>query len=577
MPRANWILVALLLPACTRLDVNRLDSGAVTWQQRAGITYALPFTQYKIDVTRGIARCEVDVPQVPGIEPSEGAPKLPVVKSFVKAAITSELVDDGDHVYVIDVESLSGMTKITDITVNWNEGRLVSINASADDQSAEVISATVSGVAKLATSAIDPTAFAASTATREDNLRKKFTFVECNQETKDSVESYLRNKGASEQLSKDLAGLINRIEKERERLDKLGSGDTVDCADDSNKTHPRCALLALMAEHKSKQADLTGAQRAMEASLARISYTQTYRWPESSSEGTSRIHPVADARLSKWVKESTRWLDYDAKVPPNLVSLDAFKNDFGVVFSMGRIGSYGRSEPGSDEAGARADDGIRYRVPATGFVAVCAKLTEANKARCDRDIQEDMADGVRQDNVVATLEGPIHQLGYLFHIPFESKAFTNGNVQLKFDKEGRLEMARVAQTESSAENFANVFKGFVDEYAKYRAVEEAEEETELSRIQEEVELLNAQKALKDAQKALSDEVLPLTELQNQIALAEAQKRYLDALSALEPSNPPSAEADELAIVNSEVVLLQAEIARLEALIRRNELEEQLNP
>ncbi len=576
-----------LVSCTTDLNVRRLPSDGLTWGSMKGIVYSLPFTQFKIDVTRGIAKCGVPRPgnDLDDNDLSGDSSLIPEIKTFVKSEIRIELVDDGDHMYVIDTDSLSETTKITDITVKWENGKLVSINASADDQTAEVITAVAAGVSKLAIAAINPAAFAPVAAVGGEGVKTidRF-FVQCKSEIELAVTEYGEKKKKLDGYAKKLLTIAAEVKAIKKELETLDNDSAVDCKDGSNSDHPRCKLNKLIEKQKSTEKKLADTTKKLEPILKKISYTETYRWPQTSDELISAINSIDEPKFASWFEVGSESLPKGTKIPPeiscgqktgvpddefNKKCLDNFKSEFDVVFRVGRIGSYGKEDSvdldPNKESGA---DGLRYRIPANGYVAVCRKAKIPFKKSCNRD---------SKDELVAKLESPIHQLGHIFYIPFKSKAFTKANVGLTFDKSGRLTMAKVAQTESSAENMAKTFQGVVDEYAKYKAVAEADKDTELSQLKEQTELLTAKKELKDAQAALEPEVLPLTELQNKIALAEAQKKYLDALTALEQGNPPSASEEELAIINSEVVLLHAEIVRLEALLRRNELEAQLNP
>lgn len=583
---------AILLAACTNtLQVEKLEVGDTKVQ--SGLAYSLQFTQFKIDVTRTIAKCErtetIDVSEnviAGGPPPRTGTATvtIPDVKALVKADISVESVDDGNHVYVIDTESLNGATKISDLSLTWDNGRLTAVNASANDQSAEIISSFASGIGKLAVSntlrAAQPGAL--STAVK-NNARTNPKIVLCRPEIAELVKQVALHNSEVKKLNGEISQLTQSLSQHESDLAKVGKSPGLDCSTSQNSTHPQCLLTATIADLRAKQGALETASRRLKEASAKVTHKETYRWPEESTEFKSGVKGIPQPILQNWLDFNDAvvttltstitmtnapainiW-DVANDIPDPQQSMANFSKEFDVHFSLGRIGSYGLDpdSPGASVSDGRGPEGgIRYRLPANGYVTVC------KEADCDRD----------DEDVVSTKLTPIQQLGLVFSVPFNSKPFTNASVAMTFDQYGRPVTAAISSKEAPLENIAGNFNDIADQLVSYReAVAEAYPvKTDLELLQEQTALLEAQKELAEAQRSLDTGYTPLQELQDKTEYAIQEKKYLDALQAL---NPPvetlDATAEELAAVESDTTLIMAETARLEARIALRQAEQAL--
>ena len=574
-PTATALSVVLLttLSACntTTLKVDKLTSDDST--ERRGYVYPLQFTQYEIKVTRGIANCE----SVIELKNEKGEPLLdddnnvrtetvPDVKALIKAEILVENVDDADNMYVIDSNSLVSGTKITNITVNWKDGRLTSINAKADDQTAEIINAAVSGVAQLATSAIAPAGLGIKSTSPPP-------IVAC----KDDIATAVGNVADHEKKITDsatkISGYSSNIVNYKNMLDQIGSNPTLDCKVPANKDEIQCKLVAAVVDLKKEKDALDGAKKDLSSELEKISYVEVYRWPESSKiDKTNAGKPfgIDEKIYERWLKDDSL-VDKNNKIiemtgfKKSQASMKAFKSEFDIHMQLKLVGNYGVKKLAEYEDKQKGDSGIRYRIPATGYVVVC------KKALCTKD--EKLA--------VAFNKGKIHQLGHIFYVPFESDSFTNREFSMSFDDNGLPVSASSTQKKAAGENMANVFKNAATEVANYRKVraEAKKTKTELELLEEQTALINAQKALANAKENLtpSESTALLTELKVSTDLAIAQKKYLDALFALDDNMPD--EIDEntqaAAVIRGETTVLLAEAAQLEAILALKEAEKAL--
>lgn len=149
---------ALALGACTTSLQTRLDNvkptetvdaatGVVTGQNKAlrGVTYALPMRQYDIEVKRRLSMCNAPVEVTSaGNVIALGAKYIMPALAFELSAIATGSLIEGER-YLIDYEALSSASKITDFKIEYHDGTtlLKSVNASADDQTGEIIGKTV--------------------------------------------------------------------------------------------------------------------------------------------------------------------------------------------------------------------------------------------------------------------------------------------------------------------------------------------------------------------------------------------------------------------------------------------------
>ncbi len=548
------LFVVVVTSSCeTRtLKVHKLTD--TDSQSRKGFVYPLLFTQFEIKITRRILSCVRSVDE----DGTQLTPPLPNVRAYVGAEISAENMDDAENMYLIDSDSLSGTTKISDLIVKWEKGRLVSINATADDQSAEIISSVVSGIGKLAVSSINPVAGVPALPDPGKDV------VLCNTTTATAVSNVVILEKEIASVSEKISGLAQDITALQSDLAKIGLDSQIDCSIQGNSGEIKCQLKAAMAELKSQGKQLDTAKRKLSHSLKAISIESIYRWPSNSKTSkTDTPFRVSDEILKNWVHLGK--VKGVENIASSQQSIDNFKKELDIFFQLGKVGNYGVNnlKTYSDRLGA--DAGIRYRLPANGYVVVCKKKI------CTRD---------DKPYVVAVKKGEIHQLGHIFNVPFVSKPFTNIELKMTFDSDGLPTMASMSQKESAGENIAGVFKHISEEVANIRKVKEESKKSELDKIKDQTALLTAQSELATAQSALnpSESTSLLSELKLKTELAEAQKKYLDALEALEPELLQEVDQNEeaISVIRGETALIQAEAARLEALLALNNARQALN-
>lgn len=537
---------------CTSLNVAKLPDDP-DWDSRKGFPYALQMTQFKIDVTRGVASCEKKI-EVTGPTGRNSSVTVPNVMPFVKAEITSTSIDDSEHTYVIDVESLNSVGKITGVEVKWENGRLTSINATADDQTLEAVGSIVTGIAQIAASKVSAQSSAAAGPT--------IPVVECDSTIKTAVaESKKLTKSIKANAIK-VSGIVKKIAKLELSTKNSGQTSSPDCNLTANAEKEVCRLKKSLDELAVLQRVLKEEQKQLSEHSKKTSYTKTYRWPEDSSTHLSAALSLDTEKRDAWFIDGTSRNVQNRKDFQRSVATMAPEYD--VYFKLASIGQFGRSDlTKQDDIGAVPGDGLRFRIPADGYVAVCRR----NHLGCDRDAKE---------LVVKVKRERILQLGHVFHVPFESKVFTKSEFAMTFDASGVPTMGKVGRSESPIQNVASLFKTVAQEYSAFRIARTGEADDALTNIQEETTILKAQKELLDAQKALNPEEKPIDILQRETALAEQQANYIKALQALEELENTDPNAPAIELIESETALIAAEVARLEAEIARRKAEETLS-
>jgi hypothetical protein len=139
MKRFRWLAVlaaGLSLAACTHISTLPDRQVTVTKRALTGVSYALPMLQYDLTVSRSLVTC-------PTVVDLGGVGATDATLSFnVEASATSRYVPG--EIYVIDYESLSSWFKTSTFALERHpNGTLKSLNATAVDQSADVIKDTV--------------------------------------------------------------------------------------------------------------------------------------------------------------------------------------------------------------------------------------------------------------------------------------------------------------------------------------------------------------------------------------------------------------------------------------------------
>lgn len=191
--------------------------------------------------------------------------------------------------------------------------------------------------------------------------------------------------------------------------------------------------------------------------------------------------------------------------------------------------------PPQKEAGPERE-GIRYRVPAAGYLIIC-------------EHDQNCVNG--GEKPVSKTAGAIAQLGLVFNVPFSSPIFASGNISLTFDEQGRLAKAGLKRTNSAALAAANVAGSVADAAAAYL---KASDGKELAEVNEEVAIAKAKKDLYDAELAVTK--TPTQQLNEELALLEAQQKLAAARAGLPSSELKVDLTNQIAIAKLDVELAE---------------------
>lgn len=535
---------ALATGGCTsHLESVRITDASAPAAARRGAPYMLQFTQYTIVLTGRVVECAREL------------------KTTIKAEVTPQTVDDGDFVYVIPSNSLISPMKVTELKVEWTNGRLTAVNASAEDRTAQTILAATQGIAKIAKTVITGGVVGAGGATEG-----------CS----DEVLAALK---ASREAKADITKHETAITRLTPEVTRLKAGFV---AAGDEKT--RQLLIAAVNRVDAANILLEDARERLKKALEFLSYKQTVTWPQRSLELATPADKPLEVPLTifkKWYDMPTRTgeSDQDHKERRD-ARYKTFADKMRVWFVLERIGSYGRV-PGDGVApdNGSARDGLRFRLPANGNLLVC---------------QGSPCSSTDTDKVVTATPGPVLQLGLIFFAQFSSPPFTGGSFAATFDDLGRPKTMAFGRKSSSAETIAGLVKDAGGEAASLYA---ALNKTSAERAAEKLADLEAQKKLADARAALDPtspaKVLAAIEMEKKIAdarlalepsptyelarlsaIAKAQREYQNAIDALKLD--PNADAvAQSAAFEADAALLRSEAASIEARIQVRDARQRL--
>lgn len=523
--KALLVLVMAVSCSCTtRLETHKLNPEKINDYNAYidGIQYILPKTQFLLKVKYRITSCG------------------PTATINSKLEVISSLVPDPNYHYVIDKNPLNSWMKATSLKVEYHPNMMLkSINATADDKAGPVISDVVSAAAKIATVAV-----AAGGAATEVCKEKAIANVDkANAAEKDLVSA------ANELALIDIE--INEFKaKYRSK--------------DAQWTQEEIAIYnTLVSKYYTASKKIANAKIELEPALKEITVERKIIWPKNSESllltqlsgeipifnGLSQVDADILSLISIDSADVIDSLYIDGTQIFAKISLEDFPppdRDSNNNIKNYNVQNYKSNSPfiktkkcedddcgfhslSGDDYSSNADGtdkniGLVYRYPVVSSLVFCS--------------QQKCAKGAQEDNeILATYNGSIAQLGKLQAITFESPIFTNRKFSASFLEDGTPTMLEFTNS-SSAESIASTFKGSVTSAG-------------------EIYTANQNKELK--------------EMQNQTALLKAQKDLIDVKASL--SEKPKTENElKVSNFNEETLVLNAEIQNIKA---KNELEKLL--
>ena len=471
MQRLFIFSILLLCTACTTsLKVQRVDPAKP--ETRVGAPYPLLFTRHEIEITRQVAGCG------------------PELKALVKAEIKGvEGTPDPKQLFVLDTNSLASPVKTSEVKLEYlPNGAVSTLNATAEDRSAQVISNVVATVVKVVS--IAAAAGAAPGAPVEA----------C------SPAVLKARKAVTEQMP-IVEAAINLVDSRTEEVKTLNNkiasmGGNVD---EKTKAALGKAYDALVAAVD----DLTDKKDALAKALKIITYVETIRWPDNGdmANGESQLIPAV---LSRWGAVDT--------------NLNARKK-FAVFFNLSGIGVISRDLDKEDVVDPKL--GVPYRQPVLGRFTVCSG------GPCGAD-----------NLPIAEKVGDVLQLGYVYYLPCESRPFTSISCSFAMTDTGQLKSMGTAQKAASAEGLSGAAKDTVTQLGSLQetlsSAKTKKLEAQTAALKAETDYAAAAAALQpDPSKSDKDETAALKASTD---LLNAKRAQLEAEAALSEAQTKAAKA-----------------------------------
>lgn len=541
--KGGWLTVAAsMLPGCTHLEVQRHTEKDPA---RAGYAYTLDFTQYEIELKRTLMVCD--------------GSNAPDIKTEVK--ISTSLVPDSEQVYVINPQSMISAFKTSDITVNYKDGRLAGFNAATEDKTAEGITAVAATAGKIASLAFKvPYQASEQSLTSTDvctaEAIRNLETIEANKPHIQAVTAQLDDARSqlavltaqfaakpTDDLRVQIAERSRHIEaaqKASDRLVKSSSDAQAWLIDTVTVTWPQTSLV--FDQESAFPLSWSKLGKWFQLAQIRAEFARDEAPSTLENEGVVQLRnfdgPENNAKRLNLSREafSKRYPllvePFDRNKCPNAdtcAQLDRLTADLrkpdeaeaiaqlqsAVSLHIVPQGTYGRTGIVQD-ASNDARDGLRYRVPAAGWLYVCARRDECTS-------------GGPAEPLIR-VAGPVAQLGTVFNIPFSSPVFASGSVGVTFDEQGRLTSAGLKRDNAAALSAANATGAVVDQANKLATTMQ---NAPLAEVQRQTALAKARKDLEAAEAALVK--TPTDKLNEELALLEAQAKVEAARTKLGPN------------------------------------------
>ncbi|MES2939386.1 MAG: hypothetical protein V4864_16990 [Pseudomonadota bacterium] len=469
--RIGAVATAIVLAAgcTTSLKVQRVDPNDN--MTMVGAPYPLMFTRYQVDVTRQVAACG------------------PQIKIATKVEVKAEeAAPDARQLFVIDTNSLASPVKTSEVKLSYaTSGAVTSLNASAEDRSAQVIANVIGAVVK--TVALSAAPGASPTAAQKPQA--------CNEaviEVLKTVEKQEPIVKAATKLTQErteaLAQLIAKATKFGNQTDALTRKKMSEAYD---------ALQEALADHEKQQ-------QILDQALKSVSDVQTVYWPEHGDQAAAML------RFPQYLLR--RWGRIDDN--PGVLAKQALYVQIAPVDPPGRALVAG--DPGTfvPDTVTLPYGVVPYRLPAAGHLRIC------QGAPCG---------GGHPADVEKT--GPILQLGRVYYLPCESRPFTSIGCAFEMTDAGQLKTMGTIQKAAPAESASGALKDALTQLSTART-EAVQTKTNLVKAQNEyaaavaASVADPEKADKDATAALNVQVelkkAKLADLEAEQALRNAQAR-----------------------------------------------------
>lgn len=422
----------------------------------AGAPYNLTYTRFKVKVIRRVASC-YDAPA----KEKGGKDDQPAIRVKVQASAEAEQRRDPLRNYVLDLGSLQGAFKSSDVQVSYYDtGGIKSINASAEDKTGEVLASVAQTAAKL----VGASAVAAGVALTEGRTVQP-------ERCQPMVEVAVRELPGREA---ELAARTVEIDRKVQQLQQylavaVAMGRTLPRADRDNVTQAIRELNALRDANIATQAQIA-------SYLDLISVQDDVSWPENGETFVSAapvLEPVDATVLMKWMGTTSA----------------SFQDATAVYLELKASEAMGRVRPCTKDCPDQKVEGLKYRMPALGSLSMCSELRAAAGKEPPACI----------DGQVVAQNDMISQLGPIFTLPLKSAVFTNKSIVATFAENG-VPTSLGTKASAAADKAAATFGSLADASIAAGTSRAGREAAEL---ESKIKVLTLKKQLADATEALA--------------------------------------------------------------------------
>lgn len=468
-----------------------------------GFRYALPLTQFDIQMTRRATACVstedgADLTDPDNLYVDEG--RL-IISNEVTVA--PDTVDDMDAIFVIDPRSISSYFNRSGFAIEYHKStrRIKTVNASSKDQLAPAIVSIAKSVAGLGAVTAGP--------------------------------------GGSKQLA-CIPGLAAKV-----KLANQAGGELASAAEALQKTNAEVKRIRLaqaqllptqspvlandLANQLEIQADQIEAVRLATAQYVLLSKDVIIKhapliWPRRASEYQLRgqfVPTLQEIRKLATIAGDDDDVDYPTAAQRRQFQVDiVIEPECGVVThrlkrSIERCGA-GPSTIENDPPIMSSTMGIYYREPVAGrLLLTSALLTDS------------------EPKVIHNKKYEISQLGFVDSLPVKAQPFESIEFSAEFADDGRLNKGGYKDTEAPAAALGSVLETLSEFEDAKQAERDAELAADVTRLENEKKLAEAEIALRPENL---DAVATLNSLQTTLATLQAEQSIAEARAISETAD-----------------------------------------
>ncbi len=480
------IVVTVAVGCTTKIVVNPLN----TLPQAEGIVYYLPISRYEVNISREIVDCFA------GVEYTESQfedfinanPSL--VKMNVKVEIEEIFAADVGSAYVWNYPTLDSPTKITTANVTlYENGTLKSVNATVDDQTAEIAANVIRGVATIA---------ATSAGVPFDPGSQKMIAKDKKPVEKVNIPSFCTQKVLSSLETKRKSELsIKSINKE---IELIQTGNTVpeQCRNTEGNDLEACLDLRI----KELSVNIMIAEARVKLQLKTLIQKKTYlkvpvfrQCQTENHEKQCTLNPVWSSTITMDKEIKVAWfnvvdfLEHDK----GEILKPLFQSQHDQLLLHMRAKLFGMEQATKTNIDKdKTTEGLVYRQPLDAHLRVF-RNNFVNQSLDGEPVIETITEAVVQ----------VPQAGIVSSLPLVNRAFDNNSLSASFAANGALTELKFT-SQARAEEASKLFLESAAILQEFNEAKQSEELHQVQRrtalIEAETDLINAEKTREDAQQ-----------------------------------------------------------------------------